>query len=117
MRGAMVNGVSGLTTPWLATRLGLQSAQVDALRRGGELLGVRRADGQYVYPAWQFGRGGRPLVALPRLIAAARAKGIADERLAEIVQRRAGLTGNRRLVDALREGRDDDVLRTIEGAA
>src|SRR5918992_852476 len=107
----MTNGVSGLTTPWLATRLGLQSAQVDALRRSGELLGVRRADGQYVYPAWQFDRGGRTLAALPRLIAAARAKGIDDERLVEILQRRSGLTGDdRRLVDALRAGREDDVI-------
>jgi hypothetical protein len=113
----MANSVSGLTTPWLATRMGLQSAQIDALRRGGELLGVRRADGQYVYPAWQFDRGGRPLPVLPRLIAAARAKGIDDERLAEIVQRRSGLTGRGRLVDALREGREDDVIRTIEAAA
>jgi hypothetical protein len=110
-------GVSGLTTPWLATRLGLQSAQVDALRRSGELLGVRRADGEYVYPAWQFGPGGQPLAVLPRLIAAARAKGIDDERLAEIVQRRSGLTGTGRLVDLLREGREDDVIRTVEAAA
>jgi hypothetical protein len=113
----MANGVSGLTTPWLATRMGLQSAQIDALRRGGELLGVRRGDGQYVYPAWQFDRGGRPLAALPRVIAAARAKGIADERLAEIVQRRSGLTGSGRLVDVLRAGREDDVIRTIEATA
>jgi hypothetical protein len=113
----MANGSPGLTTPWLATRLGLQSAQVDALRRGGELLGVRGADGQYVYPSWQFDRGGRPLAAIPRLIATARARGITDERLAEIVQRRAGLTGDHRLVDALREGREDAVIRTIEGTA
>jgi hypothetical protein len=113
----MASGISGLTTPWLATRMGLQSAQVDALRRSGELLGVRRPDGQYVYPAWQFGRGGRPLPSLPRVIAAARARGIDDERLAEIVQRRTGLTGDGRLVDVLRAGREDDVLRTIAGAA
>lgn len=109
--------VSGLTTSWLATRLGMQPAQIDVLRRSGGLLGVRRQDGQYVFPAWQFGRDGRPLEALPRLVAAARARGIDEERLAEIVQMRIGLTGRRRLVDSLREGRDDEVMRALGDAA
>jgi hypothetical protein len=113
----VANGtVTGLTTPWLATRMGLQSAQVEALRRAGELLGVRRPDGQVVYPAWQFGRDGRPLPALRRLVIAARAKGIADERLVELLSLRAGLTGDHRLIDALRAGREDEVIRTIAGS-
>jgi hypothetical protein len=111
----MQNGVSGLTTSWLATRMGLQSAQVDAMRRGGDLLAVRRADGQYVYPAWQFGRDGRPLPAVRRLVAATRARGIADERLAELLGMRSGLTGRGRLADALHEGREDEVLRAVGG--
>ena len=42
----------GLTTAWLATRLGIQSARVDAMRRSGELLGVPVPDGrEHVYPA------------------------------------------------------------------
>ncbi|MBD0330743.1 MAG: hypothetical protein ICV64_11655 [Thermoleophilia bacterium] len=108
-----VREVVGLTTPWLATRLGLQSAQVDAMRRGGELLAVRRDDGQWVYPSWQFGRDGRPLASIPRVVAAARARGIADERLTELLSARAGLTGDGRLVDALRAGREDEVLRAL----
>ena len=105
--------VSGLTTSWLATRLGLQPAQVDAMRRAGTLLGVRRSDGEYVFPSWQFGRDGRPLEALQRVIAAARREGLDDERVHEILNSRIGLTGDRRLVDVLREGREDEVLRAI----
>jgi len=109
----MQDGASGLTTPWLATRMGLQSAQIHALRRAGDLVAFRRDDGEYVFPAWQFGRDGRPLPAIRSLVTAARARGIEDERLAHLLGMRAGLTGNGRLADALREGREDEVLRAI----
>src|SRR4051812_14025744 len=59
----------GLSTSWLATRLGVQSARVEAMRRAGELLGVRvpgRAG--HVYPGWQFGRDGKPLQSVQMLI-------------------------------------------------
>jgi len=111
--GAMQDGASGLTTPWLATRMGLQSAQIHALRRAGDLVAFRRDDGEYVFPAWQFGRDGRPLPAIRSLVTAARARGIEDERLAHLLGMRAGLTGNGRLADALREGREEEVLRAI----
>jgi hypothetical protein len=104
---------SGLTTSWLATRMGLQPARIDALHRSGELLGVPRADGQRVFPSWQFGRDGRPLPSLPRVIAAARAAGLDDAALHRLVTMRAGLTGGRRLVDALRSGVEEPVLRAI----
>ena len=114
----MRNGeVTGLTAPWLATRMGLQSAMVERMRRAGELVAVRRADGQLVYPSWQFGRDGRPLPALPRVVAVARGRGISDERLAEILSRRAGLTGDARLADVLREGREDEVMRALEASS
>jgi hypothetical protein len=103
-----------LTTPWLATRLGTQSARVHALRRAGHLLGVRRPGTQeYVYPAWQFDRGGKPLESLPRLVAAARNAGLDELDLHRLVQRRAGLTSDRRLVQDLREGHDEHVLAAI----
>ena len=66
---------NALTTAWLAARLGEQPARVEARRRAGELVGVRREDGQHVYPGWQFGRDGKPHSQLASLIAAARAKG------------------------------------------
>jgi hypothetical protein len=108
---------SGLTTSWLATRLGQQPARIEALRRAGMLLGVPRADGQRVFPSWQFGRDGRPLPSLPRVIAAGRAAGLDDGALHRLVTMREGMTGGRRLVEALRSGTEEPVLRAIARAA
>jgi hypothetical protein len=73
---------AGLTTSWLAARLGTQSARVEAMRRSGELLGVPLPGGRgHVYPAWQFGRDGKPLASVQRLIRTARAGGVGDEGL------------------------------------
>ena len=108
-----------LSGSWLSTRLGVGTQRLDAMRRGGELLGVRRPGGQdYLFPAWQFGADGKPRAILPRLIAAARERGLSDDRLYEFLTRRAGLSsaglsGTSRLADALREGRDDDVLAAV----
>ena len=51
----------GLSTSWLAVRLGTQPAKVDAMRRAGTLIGVPGDDGGVVYPSWQFGPDGKPL--------------------------------------------------------
>ncbi len=103
-----------LTGSWLSSRLGVGTHRLDAMRRGGELLGVRRPGGQdYLYPAWQFEFDGRPRPVVPRLIAAARERGVSDDRLYEIMTSRAGLSGTTRLVDALRDGRDDYVLSVV----
>ena len=84
------------------------------MRRAGELLGVRRPGGQdYLYPAWQFAPDGKPLPVVTRLVAAGRGAGMSDERLYEVLASRAGLGGSDRLVDALREGRDDYVLGVV----
>lgn len=109
--------ITGLTTSWLATRTGVQPARIDALRRSGELLGVRRADGQHVFPSWQFDRDLRPLPALPSLVAAAREAGIDERRLHELVMRRAGLIGNRRVTDILRAPGGEGFARTLVGNA
>lgn len=97
---------NGLTTDWLAARLGEQPAQIDARRRAGELVAVRRPDGQHVYPGWQFARDGRPHPQLEALVAAARAKGLDDAALHELLTRRAGLVGASRPVDACRKTGD-----------
>jgi hypothetical protein len=107
----------GLTTAWLATRLGTQSARVEAMRRSGELLGVRIPGGQdHVYPAWQFDRDGKPLASLQMLIRTARAGGVGDDGLYRILDMKIGLTGSRRLVDEVREGNDAPALRAIAAA-
>jgi hypothetical protein len=104
---------NALTTAWLAARLGAQPARVEALRRAGRLVALRRADGQHVFPAWQFGRDGRPHADVARLVAAAREKGIDDTRLHELVTRRAGIVGGTRPADACRQGDFGPALRAI----
>jgi hypothetical protein len=107
-----------LSGSWLSTRLGVGTHRLDAMRRAGELLGVRRPGGQdYLYPAWQFGPDGKALPLIPRLVGAARAAGLSDERLYEVMVSRTGISGEERLADALRGGRDEYVLSAIRGSA
>jgi hypothetical protein len=108
----------GLTTPWLAVRLGVQSARIDAMRRAGDLLGVPvRGTHVHLYPAWQFDRDGKPLADVQRLIRLARASGVDEQRLVHILGMRAGLTGSRRVVDELRGGNDEPAVRAIAAAS
>ena len=44
------------------------------------------------------------------LVKTARGAGMSDERLYEVLAGRTGISGDARLADALREGRDDYVL-------
>ena len=105
-----------LSGSWLSTRLGVGTHRLDAMRRAGELLGVRRRGGhEYLYPAWQFSPDGRPLPVISRLVPAARAAGLSDERLYEVMVSRAGISGDETLADALRAGRDEYVLGVIRG--
>jgi hypothetical protein len=103
-----------LSGSWLSSRLGVGTQRLDAMRRGGELLGVRRPGGyDYLYPAWQFGPDGAPLPVIPRLVHAARGAGLSDERLYEILSARTGISGDARLADAIREGKDEYVLSVV----
>ncbi len=104
---------TGLTTDWLAARLGVQPARVEALRRAGELLGIRRADGTHTFPSWQFGKDGRPLPLLARLIGAARAAGIHDEKLHELVSHRIDRLGRNRYGTDLASVPDEQLLRHL----
>jgi hypothetical protein len=106
-----------LSRSWLAERLGTQPAKVDAMRRAGELIGVTGEDGGIVYPSWQFGPDGKPRPVVARLKAAAQRRGISEPRLNELMTMRSGLTGGRRLVDALGGGADDEVVTAIERAS
>ena len=98
-------------------RLGVGTQRLDAMRRAGELLGVRRPGGQdYLYPAWQFAPDGKALPVIPRLVSTARAAGLSDDRLYEVMVSRTGISGEERLADALRAGRDEYVLGSIRGS-
>ena len=87
------------------------------MRRAGELVGIRvPGTTEYVYPAWQLGHDGKPHPALARVLAEARAAGIAEERLDTLMNARLGLAGRKRLSDELREGREEYVLSAIRAA-
>jgi len=106
-----------LSGSWLSSRLGIGTHRLDAMRRGGELLGVRLPGRQeHLYPAWQFGADGKPLPALEQIIRTARGNGMSDERLYEVLTSRIGISGSETLVDALRAGRDAYVLDVVRGA-
>jgi hypothetical protein len=102
----------GLTGSWLAARLGTQAGRITAMRRAGELYGVRRGTTQeYVYPAWQFDRFGRVRPIVPRLLAAAREAGVREHELRPLLERRLGLVGGgRRIAELVREGEDEQAL-------
>jgi len=120
----MIRGVDialqdeSLSGSWLSTRLGVGTHRIDAMRRAGELLGVRRADGYgFLYPAWQFAPDGKPLPVLQRLVETARAAGMSDARLYEVLAARTGISGDERLADALREGRAEYVLSVVRSSS
>ena len=107
-----------LSGSWLSSRLGVGTQRLDAMRRAGELLGVPRAGGHdFLYPAWQFAPDGKPLPVVPRLVATAREAGVSDTRLYEILAARTGISGDERLADALREGRDEYVLSVVRSSS
>jgi hypothetical protein len=107
-----------LSGPWLAARLGIDPARIDAMRRAGELIAVREpGSGEWLYPAWQFD-GAKPRRDVARVTAEARAAGIDESRLFELLSAPLGLGGGsrRRLADLLLEGRTDDVVAAIRAA-
>jgi hypothetical protein len=107
-----------LSGSWLSSRLGIGTQRLDAMRRGGELLGVRRPGGNdYLYPGWQFAPDGKPLHVIPQLVRASREAGLSDDRLYEVLAARTGISGEERLVDALRDGRDEYVLSVVRGSS
>jgi hypothetical protein len=57
----------------------------------------------YHYPAWQFNGGGNALPQVKALVAAARARGISDADLCELLTRRVGMTRTR-VIDLVRAG-------------
>jgi len=124
MNGRSMNGhlaileEESLARPWLAARLGVPSARVDRMRRAGELFGVRPPGRfEHLYPAWQFNGDGKPLPSLSRILGAARDAGLDDVELYQVMRRRSGLTGQRTLVDVLRDGGEEHVLRAVRAAA
>src|SRR5262249_46433600 len=108
-----------LTTPlpgsWLASRLGVNPREIQQLRDRGEPLAVPE-DGEWLYPAWQFGPGGSIPKGVREAVKAARAAGLDEARLVALLRRPVGLVGGGRLLDLLFEGRSDYVVGVVRGA-
>jgi hypothetical protein len=106
-----------LTTSWLAAKLGTQSGRIETMRRSGQLYAIRRPGAQdYLYPSWQFDENGRPLPFVERLMRTAREAGLDDRQLEEVLNRRAGLVGGRRVVDLIGTGAEEHVLDVVAAA-
>lgn len=108
-----------LPAPWLAARLSVDPARIEAMRRAGELIAVREPGSQeWRYPAWQF-EAGTPRRGIARIVAAARESGLDEADLYDALTTPLGLSGvgRRRLVDLLLEGRENEVVSAIRGNA
>jgi len=107
-----------LPASWLATRVGADSAELERLRRGGQLF-ASRPDGsdEWHYSAWQFGPGGTVPEAVRRAVRLAIDKGLGEARLLELLRRRVGLTGGGRMLDLLFQGDGRRVISEIHAAA
>ena len=111
-----------LTTPlpasWLASRLRVDVEEVARLRDAGELYAVWSETGsEWLYPAWQFGPGGKVPSGVRQAVSAARTAGLTEARLVSLLRRRVGLMGGGRFFDLLFEGRADTVVAAIRSTA
>jgi len=106
-----------LPATWLAERMAMDPARIDAMRRAGELIAVREPGStEWRYPAWQFDAG-KPRPSVVRVVAAARESGIDESRLYDVLTMQLGLRdGGRRLVDLLIEGREDEVVAAVRSS-
>jgi hypothetical protein len=106
-----------LTGSWLAVRTALEPRLIEAMRRDGELIGVRPpGSSEHFYPLWQFDEDWRPLPAVKRITEAARERGLDENRLYEVLSARLGLGGTERLGSTLRAGNVDRVLAAVRSA-
>ena len=109
-----VRYADALPATWLSARLGIDPARIEVMRRGGELLAVRKPGStEWRYPAWQFD-GAKPRQGVARVVATARKCGIDDGRLYELMTGQLGLRDvGGRLADLLGAGDEDDVVAAV----
>ena len=105
-----------MTASWIGARWGIDPVALDVRRRAGEVYAYReQGSDDWLYPGWQFDDGGNVKPDIARVLAAAREAGIGPDRLAKIMNRRAGMAGGRTLLDSLREGDERQVLAALRG--
>jgi hypothetical protein len=96
-------------------------ARIDAMRRSGELIGVRPSGStEWLYPAWQLS-GGAPRPVVRRLLVAAKEAGLDEQRLYDVLTAPLGLgaraEGAQRLADLIGGGGDDQVVAAVLSAS
>lgn len=104
-----------LPASWLGERLGGNPTRIEAMRRAGELIAVRRPGSiEWLYPAWQL-EDWKPRPGVARVVAAGRGAGLDETALYELLTAPLGLRsrGASRLADLLVEGRVDDVVAAV----
>ncbi len=102
-----------LSASWLAQRLGVDPALIDAMRRDGELIAVREPGSiDWYYPSWQLERG-QPVHGIARVVRAARDAKLDEGQLYRILTARRGLHGGGHVYELLREGREDEVVELV----
>jgi hypothetical protein len=107
-----------LPASWLASRLGANHDELERLRRSDELFATRAAGAEeWLYSAWQFGPGGGVPHAVRRAVKTAKANGLTEARLLQVLRRRVGLMGGDRMLDLLFEGDESRVISEIRAAA
>ena len=98
---------------WLAARLAYDPFLIEAMRRDGELIAIRRPSStEWLYPAWQFD-GNAPRHGIERIVRAARQAGLDEDRLYTVMTAPLGLGGDKRVYEIWLEGRDDDVVELV----
>ena len=70
----------------------------------GELYADPERPGEWDYPSWQFDSAGEPKPAVAEFLASARKEKIAPAELTELLDRRVGLAGGKRVRDLLLNG-------------
>ena len=94
--------MANLTGSWLASRLGVDPARIDSMRKAGELYAVRdEAAGEWTYPSWQFDAAGKTKPEVRRVLEQARADRTSPD---AALERKVGLIGGRTVRDLLLDG-------------
>jgi hypothetical protein len=106
-----------LSASWLSTKLGVDTVRLNAMRRSGELIGVRTdGDRNWRFPGWQFDDDGHVTDDVRRVLETARELGLSGEQLNALLDRGSGLTGGGSLLDDLLAGRVEHVVATLRSA-
>ncbi len=108
--------MANLTGSWLAFRLGVDPVRIDRMRKEGELYAVPSDSGEWEYPSWQFDAAGKTKPAVAEFLAAARKEKIAPSELTELLERKVGLVGGKRVRDLLLNGGKEHALGEVRTA-